>query len=258
MSNLPIISCLCPTFRRPRLLQNTIACFLAQDYPADRRELLILDDDGAYNNVTSTGVKGYYRVISVKERYPTLTAKYNALASQAVGTVFAVWEDDDIYLPWHLSANTRCMGSSIEVPWLSKMSQIYSTYGNKLQIEDSQGRFHASLVFNRSAFNTVGGWPNTKRADFDQQLIQSLQNKVSVCDPIKEGVKPSYCFTWETSQDYHGQSFMRSPEDETWYDRGATEIQVPSEYPSNLSPQFVPETLKVFNELGITKFGVTI
>ncbi len=252
MSNLPFISCLCPTFRRPRLLQNAIACFLAQDYPNDRRELIILDDDGAYTTQHSLGTSGYYQVVSVPTRYSSLTAKYNALASLAKGDVFAVWEDDDIYLPWHLRINANCMGGSKEIPWLSKMSKIYSTYGNKLQIENSQGRFHASLVFNRSAYNIVGGWPNTKRADFDQQLIQSLQNNVSVCDPIQNGVKPSYCFTWETSQDYHGQSFMRSPEDETWYARGATEIKRPENYPAILYPEFVPETLAVFKELGVT------
>jgi glycosyltransferase involved in cell wall biosynthesis len=40
------ISCLMPTYGRPTLVQNAIACFLAQDYPAGKRRLLILDDAG--------------------------------------------------------------------------------------------------------------------------------------------------------------------------------------------------------------------
>ena len=38
---LPLVACLCPTYRRPsRLLANAIACFEHQDYPAQRRRLI--------------------------------------------------------------------------------------------------------------------------------------------------------------------------------------------------------------------------
>ena len=54
-NELPFVSCLCPTYRRPKLLENSIACFLAQDYPADRRELIVLDDAGELENQTGDG-----------------------------------------------------------------------------------------------------------------------------------------------------------------------------------------------------------
>ena len=38
------LTCVCPTYRRPRLLANAIACFVAQTYP--NRELIVLDDAG--------------------------------------------------------------------------------------------------------------------------------------------------------------------------------------------------------------------
>lgn len=247
--SLPFISCLCPTFRRPRLLQNAIACFLEQDYPQDRRELIILDDDDAYENLEYKTPKGNYRVVSHGRAYSSLTEKYNALAGIAEGDVFAVWEDDDVYLPWHLTSNVRCMGSSISIPWVSKSSMVYSTYGNKLQTEKATGRFHASLVFNRIAFEKVGGWPDTKRADFDQMFIQSFLRNVSVCDPTESGAMPSYCFMWEQSREYHGQSFMRSPEDEEWFSRGRDIIPVPTDCPRYLYSNFTPESAAVYQEL---------
>jgi hypothetical protein len=49
-SELPFVSCLCPTYRRPQMMANTIPCFITQDDPADRRELIILDDAGELKN----------------------------------------------------------------------------------------------------------------------------------------------------------------------------------------------------------------
>ncbi len=37
MSNeLPFVSCLCPTYRRPQMMGTTTLSFHSQDYPAER------------------------------------------------------------------------------------------------------------------------------------------------------------------------------------------------------------------------------
>ena len=69
-----MVSCLCPTYRRPKLLKNSIACFEAQDYPADRRELIILDDAGELQNQTGAG----WQIISIQRRFRSLPEKFNA------------------------------------------------------------------------------------------------------------------------------------------------------------------------------------
>lgn len=250
MLNLPFVTCLCPTFRRPKTLQNAIACFLEQDYPAHLRRLLICDDDAAYESRSYIYDKGMYNIVSYAGAFDSLTAKYNAMAGFADGEVFAVWEDDEIYLPHHLSSHIASL--SPHTPTLAKMSKVYSTYGRTFNMEDSAGRFHASLVFNRLAFNLVGGWPDTKRADFDQQFIQSFYKHpdVTVVDPLALGHKPSYVFRWESSEHYHGQSFMRDPADETWYARGHREIPRPRDCPRVIEPQFDPETRNIYKQFG--------
>ena len=80
-SELPFVSCLCPTYRRPKLLENSIACFLAQDYPAHRRELIVLDDAGEFQNQTGAG----WEIISIPRRFRSLPEKFNALAGLARG-----------------------------------------------------------------------------------------------------------------------------------------------------------------------------
>ncbi len=209
MSNeLPMVSCLCPTYRRPKLLENSIACFLAQDYPADRRELIVLDDAGELQNQTGDG----WQIISIPRRFRSLPEKFNALAGLACGEILVVWEDDDIYLPHHISSHVTAMDGHL---W-SKPSKVLSDYTGQIQEEDATGRFHASLAFTRQAFGQVAGWPLTLRGDFDQQLIARLNSRGIAGDPC-EFATPAYLFRWGSTGAYHGQALMRGPDDETWY-----------------------------------------
>mgnify|MGYP006921305528 CR=1 FL=1 len=220
---LPFVSCLCPTYYRPQLLPNAVQCFIDQIYPSDRKELIILDDAGQIEPLEYRTSGGIVKVISTDSRYETLPHKFNELACLAQGDIYAVWEDDDVYLPHHLKANVEMIvnsGFSPEEPQCSKWSRVISCYRGKVFSEPSTGRFHASLVFNQAALEVSGGWPITKRADFDQQFIAKLHE---VCggflDPLTINELPQYALRWEGSKSFHGQNTMRSPDDETWYDR---------------------------------------
>lgn len=212
---LPFVACLCPTYGRPRMAANAWACFNAQDYPAERRALLILDDaDQLYRGQRD---RAY---IARQERAPSLPAKYNALVALAAGfwkpDILCVWEDDDLYLPGHVSAHVRALQQTGR-PW-SHPSRVWSDYPGRMVQEESAGRFHAALAFTRQGLQDVGGWPDTKRADFDQMLMRRLRQRHGPpADPC-EGTDPQYTFRWHTGH-YHGQGTMRSPDDETWYDR---------------------------------------
>jgi hypothetical protein len=65
----------------------------------------------------------------------------------------------------------------------SKPSFVLSSYTGRLEQEDATGRFHASLAFRREIFDRIGGWPLTKRGDFDQQLIARLHAIEAPGDP---------------------------------------------------------------------------
>ena len=59
------VLCVCPTYGRPRLLANAVACFLAQDHPEAHRKLLILDDADQIKSQDH----GAWQVISTPERF---------------------------------------------------------------------------------------------------------------------------------------------------------------------------------------------
>lgn len=205
-------SCLCPTYRRTQLLQESIACFEAQDYPADCRELIILDDAGELENQTGDG----WQIISIPRRFRSLPEKFNALAGLSRGDILVVWEDDDIYLPHHISSHVAAMDGLL---W-SKPSKVLSDYTGEIQEEDATGRFHASLAFTRQALEQVGGWPLTLRGDFDQQLIARF-NAIGPAGDSCLLAAPSYIFRWGSTGAYHGQALMQGPGDVNWYGRAS-------------------------------------
>ncbi len=234
---LPFVSCLCPTFRRPRLLANSLACFLAQDYPANRRELIILDDGGDFSRHTGDG----WRLVAAPGRFPSLPDKFNTLAKLAGGDILVVWEDDDIYLPWHITAHVEALGNTGH----SKPSRILSNCSGVFLEEDATGRFHASLALTRHALVEAGGWPRTSRADFDQQLMSRLEQTSVQGDPCRSH-RPSYAFRWGSTGDYHGQGVMRGPDDTTWYHRIAGDASAAGESTSRLAPRMDDETAALF------------
>ena len=238
VEEFPFVSCLCPTYGRPSLLANALACYLAQDYPADRRELIILDDAGQYVPTTGSG----WELISLSRRFRSLPEKYNALAGLANGDVLAVWEDDDIYLPWHISAHVRALSTGLGY---SKPSKVQFYTHERLQTDSAAGRFHASIAFRRKWLDRVPGWPLTLRGDFDQQLMSRLSRLAPVADPL-ETHPPSYVFRWESTGDYHGSALMVSPEDEEWYGLVADEVETVARI--QLQPVFDQHTIKCFSD----------
>lgn len=101
---VPFVTALCPTYRHPDLLANSLALWLAQDYPLDRRELVILDDGQSFDNqnvydLHAPSSHPGWRLHSAPQRLPSLPDKYNVLLRLArpETEIFLVWEDDDYY-----------------------------------------------------------------------------------------------------------------------------------------------------------------
>ena len=281
----PTISVLLPTYGRPTMLTNTIACFLAQDYPKSRCHLTVLDDlgtirglnidghsDTALDSYTATQLNVHnIRIHSTRNRFKSLPEKYNALWQIArPADIYVVFEDDDIYLPWHLSTHAK----ALELRGWSHPSLVWSDYGNawepmesRLHTEGSSGRFHASIAMTSRIMEKIGGWPQTRRADFDQQLLGVLRSNGEPADPMQfcpssAGLSssltgdmkllsqystiPSYLFRWHTSQP-HGQGFMAGPDDESWYDKY---VPTDTSGPHTISPALDDITRSVYTLLG--------
>ncbi|HUT14096.1 MAG TPA: glycosyltransferase family A protein [Thermoguttaceae bacterium] len=193
------IAAVCCTFLRPRQLGHLIRCFLEQDYPAEKRELVILDDAGQYDNQQGDR----WRLVSTDRRFPTLGEKRNAAAALVSGDVeaLAVWDDDDLYLPWALRASV----AALEVaPW-SRPSLVLHPQPSPpgLRQHETGGLFHGGWAYARPAFEQVGGYPAVNNGE-DQAFARRLkQAGVDEADPIQLGMAPFYVYSWNAGSGWH-------------------------------------------------------
>ena len=244
-TELPYVVCLMPTYGRPELAANALACFLAQDYPADRRFLLIYDDGGQLDEAEGPG----WKVISSTERCSSLPAKYNEMAGIATlganppPDIFLVWEHDDVYLPWHISAHVKALEGA---DW-SHPEQVWSTYRGFPEKEGAKGRFHASLGFWAKYLRQVGGWVESQRANYDQQLISNLARAGTQGHPDRIA-PPSYLFRWGSTNAPHGQHFMGGPESEGWWERCKDAFGDLAHY-GELEPKLDEDTVRTIHKL---------
>lgn len=98
--NLPLVSVLIPTHQRPVLLADAIASVAAQDYPADRIEIVVVHD-GPTNAPAPDlhGLQGQYYVAPKAG----LSASVNAAFARSHGHFVTVLADDDWIFPHKLT-----------------------------------------------------------------------------------------------------------------------------------------------------------
>lgn len=218
----PLVSCICLTYNRPPdrqyLVEEAIESFLRQDYP--NKELIVLNDCPGQELVCDApGV----RVINVSQRYPTLGDKHNAAIQMSQGELIAIWDDDDINLPWRLSYSVERLGSA---DYFNPRAYWFID-GNGLHFDHPVGYAHNASLFTRAAFDAVGGYPSInvgQDAEMDGMLPAKMPN---IIDPHRGAPKLTrgewfYIYRWGVSP-IHQSSMGVS--DETWRLIGERPIQ---------------------------------
>ncbi len=183
------IAAVCCTYLRPLALGELVRCFQHQDYP--RRELVILDDAGQYEG----GGGERWRLVSLPRRFATLGEKRNAAAALVSPDVeaLAVWDDDDLYLPWALSASVAALRRA---PWSRPSLVLHPAAAGGLRQHRTGGLFQGGWAYRRGLFRHVGGYAAVNNGE-DQELAARLARAhVGHADPIRLGFRPFYVYRW--------------------------------------------------------------
>ena len=195
------IAAVCCTFLRPRQLGHLIRCFECQDY--QNRELVILDDAGQLG--PQQGDR--WRIYVAGRRFPNLGAKRNAAAELVAGDTEALcpWDDDDLYLPWSLSATAAALRRAAwSRPSLVLMANRNGTLRQHRTFHRADGTdkaFHGGWGYRRDVFRKAGGYPATSNGE-DRLLARRLRRLgVAEADPVALGFAPFY--VWGPGGDPH-------------------------------------------------------
>ena len=200
------IAAICCTYKRPKILAEAINCFTKQEYPEHLREMIILDDAGQYDRRAMDGIPGVRLVVS-DHRFRTLGEKRNASAALASPDVdaYCVWDDDDIYLPWHMSAAAMSLANAdYAIPTILYIDKV-----GRLEIKKNSGLFHGSWSFTRKAFDDAGGYPFIQSGQDQGILVRFKSRGLRRSDPL-EHFPPSYVYRWYTAHDLHISAMGRN------------------------------------------------
>jgi hypothetical protein len=204
--------CLCPTYGRPSMPANAAALFLSQRLRVgDTAELIIFDDAG---QIAPQTLYDCIHVISqptwrpLPQKYPAMVAWMASTTDRRIDA-WVIWDDDDVYLPWHLAATANALDLH---PW-SHPSVILSTYGiDPLQEapreESSAGRFHGAAAVRASTLIATGGWCAQDRADYDQVHLHRWRAAGPAGDPYAFA-EHSYVYRWGDTQRNHCSGNIR-------------------------------------------------
>ncbi|QDT14241.1 glycosyltransferase family 2 protein [Alienimonas californiensis] len=151
----PKISCMMPTYGRPAYVHEAVWTFLRQDDP--NKELIVLNDcPGQIYEFNHPEV----RVFNESERFGTLGEKRNRCIELAEGDLVAVWDDDDVSLPWRLSycrAERERRGVSFY------RAAEFLAYWGENWLHDNQTVpgwcSHPTTLFAKELWRSVGGYP---------------------------------------------------------------------------------------------------
>ena len=142
------ISCICCTYGRFTFLRRSIACWLNQDY--EDAELIIFNTASELlllsKSLRDRGVRLINQCRDTKDGLPyaSLGAVRRDALAYATGDVYVCWDDDDLYLPWHLSqgaANLRLCGRGA---WMPAQSYFSDDGGRTYRL--ARNAFEASVL----------------------------------------------------------------------------------------------------------------
>jgi hypothetical protein len=205
--------CLCPTYGRPSLPANALALFKAQVLrPFDTADLVIFDDAGQIDEQFEIDPPNRKRWVvfsrnawqPLPTKYPDMVRLHAAWSMPPDPDVYVIWDDDDVYLPWHLAAHAESIAAGAD--W-SHPSAVWSTYGRNPLIERPRpeaaaGRFHGAAAVTPACLALSGGWCADDRADYDQEHLRRWAAAGRRGDPCRTW-PPSYVYRWADTQRNH-------------------------------------------------------
>lgn len=191
------VSCVCCTYGRFTVVERSIACWINQTYK--NKELLIFNTAETPLTLDKSLKNKNISIVNSNKKYHSLGEVRQQALVCASGDVYICWDDDDLFLPWHIERGIKRM-EKLETPaWMPKFSYFSFDGGKKYSKE--QNSMEASVlvkmdVIRRFGFSHTSGLehlPWRERIESDKLLVI-------------EDVEPSYAYVWGDKSALHKTS----------------------------------------------------
>jgi len=112
---LPLVSAVIPTFNRAADLCVAVRTAVAQTYPADRLEIVVVDDGGTDDTEAALSREFGTRVRYLRKANAGVSAARNLGMASAQGELLALLDDDDEWRPTKIARQVEVLAARPEV-----------------------------------------------------------------------------------------------------------------------------------------------
>jgi hypothetical protein len=174
-------------------LVEALYSYIIQDYPSNKKELIIVNDCPFQDLDMDRDVMKEYniKIFNLGDTFPTIGEKENFAIAQCKGQLIAVWDDDDVALSNHLQ--------NIAKFWTPEANILHwanGVYYNEPNITALTGLGNSGIVYSRDAWIRIGRSP-IMNAGGDMVLVNSLHwlpGETIYANPEDENV--SWFYMW--------------------------------------------------------------
>jgi glycosyltransferase involved in cell wall biosynthesis len=248
MSQLPKVSCVCPTFSRAYLLEEAIESFLRQDYEGEK-ELIVCNDFTKQHFVFE---HPEVKIINLSNRASNLGEKRNISYSHATGDWFLTWGDDDIHLPKRISRMVNA-AISMNTEFLYE-GPFYIISNNVIKYES--GKMAGPNIVSKKLFYEVGGIPE-KNCGEDFAFNDLVKKKIKILPVCND--EPQFIYRWSSGRAHISQFIKETNKPKNDWDlmlEMAESYILKGMEPSgivNLTPHWKKDWVKEVENINITE-----
>jgi hypothetical protein len=198
------------------LVEEAIESFANQTYPANLRELIVVNDCPKQEYQLVDGKDGRYtgvKIINLLRRFDSLGEKFNWTIGRSRGSIIMPWEDDDISLRDRIKqgveklrapeTHKEWIWSKQQKKWVEvvywKPPQVWYLEGDKLHWQHNVGVRHHASAYHRLLWQSIGGYKAISGAQ-DAEIDQRMRGWM--CPSYPRGVPPEewhYVYRWSVS-----------------------------------------------------------
>lgn len=200
--SLPI-SCRCITYGRVDVLEEALHSFINQEYNG-KYELIIVND---YPIQKLHFDHPKIKIFNLDYTFDTIGDKENFAVSQCQYDTIAVWDDDDIAMPNHLSNINKFFDDDTDLLHWQR-----GVYFNNKEITSITKLGNSGIVYSKKIWKQIGGHPK-ENAGYDMSFVLAIkknsQNIVLASPPDDE---VSWFYYW-ANRSYHMSGLGRDTPD---------------------------------------------
>ena len=198
-NDLPCISILIPCWRRRKFIPLMIANLVAQDYPKEKLEVVILQDGDQDLFIDDSRKQGFALAVGIPVKYKyepnirrTIGEKRNLLVKMATHKICAFMDSDDVYLETYLRYSVNAL-KQYKAGITSSNCMLFVYPHNEFKMSaikcDFKHQCHeACAVFTKKYFKSLGGFSKSSQGEgvkmfggSDKQIINLNITKLMVC-----------------------------------------------------------------------------